>query len=107
MLDAVDLYSSYRCPFDRRKKRPADRITDRRTEPAFERLSIEFAVPRRQCLGFDIEPTRHLEICPIIGLCHIVLFKSPQSWLCPRISDSKNGLRDPATSANSAKNYLL
>ena len=74
VLDALDLDGRDRRTFDRRKQGPADRIADRRAEAALERLCVKFAVPFGQRFGLDIQPARHLKICPIIALCHICSF---------------------------------
>ena len=62
MEDAFDADGGDGRPFDRREKHAPERVTDRRTEAALERLGNETPVVRRQGFGIVIELLGFLEI---------------------------------------------
>src|SRR5436853_1528720 len=90
MLDTLDLDRGDRRALDRREQSTTDRVTDRRSEPALEGGCVKLAVFFRQTVLLDIQPARHLKICPIIA-CHIFCsFYVVRSWPCPRAVIRKN-----------------
>jgi hypothetical protein len=104
VFDPFDPYGRDRRAFDRRKQCTADRVSDRGTESSFEGLSVKLAIPFRQSFGLNVQTTRHLKICPIIALCHSVLFKMIQRLaLSPGSSEQEQTFRAPDTSANRQK----
>src|ERR1700674_3951528 len=61
---AFDLHGRDRRSFDRGEQNASQRVPDRRSEPALERLRVELAIRPRQRLAVDLEPFRFLKSLP-------------------------------------------
>ena len=73
VFDTLDLHSGDRRPLYGRKQRPPDGVADGCAKASLERLRVEFPVAVRQRVGVNVEPARHLKVCPMVILRHIFL----------------------------------